>query len=256
MSDGRWHEAAELGARGHYARAWRLLDDLRNVTPAMASLASSMLGSHLRQIGAVDDAQLADARALDEAVDAESRADAGIGLAADAIAAGDPEGAPAWLVAAEEDAMQHWRTRTRWHWVNAEMSLALGRPLPPRSALDHALLAIAACEGHSARHLAKSRIIADAVRGAGGAANVGGDLLAAADVARAEQLVTLQWPLALVATDLHKGQIAAPDLVAAAARLQAEGAAAVRAVAEGLPERYRSAWLSGPAAALLVSDGE
>lgn len=256
MSDGRWREAAELGARGHYARAWRILDDLRNAIPGMASLASSMVGSHLRQIGAVDDAQAADAKALDEALDAESRADARIGLAADAVAAGDPERAPAWLAAAEVDAMQRWRTRTRWHWVNAETSLALGRPVPSGSALDHALLAIAACEHHSARHLAKSRIIADAARGASGAAHVGGDLLAAADVARAEHLVTLQWPLALVAIDLHKGQTAARDLVAAAPRLRAEGAAAVRAVAEGLPEPYRAAWLSGPAAALLASGGE
>ena len=256
MSDGRWLEAAELGARGHYARAWRILDDLRVSTPSMASLASSMLGSHLRQIGAVEDARAVDARALDEANDTESRADARIGLAADAIAAGDPDSAPASLAAAEAAAMQHWRTRTRWHWVNAETALALDRPVLPISAIDHALLAIDSCAGHSARHLAKSRIIADVARAAAGAVNVGDDLLAAAETARAEQFATLQWPLALVAGDLITSQAAAPDLVAAGPRLRTEGAAAVRTVAEGLPEPYRSAWLSGPAAALLLSGGE
>ena len=256
MSDGRWREAAELGARGHYARAWRLLDDLRNATPGIASLASSMHGSHLRQIGAVDEARTADARALDEAHDAESRAEASIGLAADAVAAGDPERATAWLADAEVDAMQLWRTRTRWHWVSAETSLALRRPVMSKAALDHALLAIAACEGRSARHLAKSRIIAEAARGAAGITSVGDDLLKAADVAQTEQLVTLQWPLALVAADLVTGRSAAPDLVDAAPILRAAGVAAVLAVAEGLPEPYRGAWLSGPAAAMLAPGGE
>ena len=75
-------DAVALGARGHYDESWRLLDLVHQ--PSLNSLVSSTRGSHLRQIGAIDLARRADERALADAVDTESRADARIGLAADA----------------------------------------------------------------------------------------------------------------------------------------------------------------------------
>lgn len=249
----RWSEAAQLGARGQYARAWDILDALSEAPGAWPSLSLSMRGSHLRQVGEVEAARECDARALDLAVDAESRADAGIGRAADGIAAGDATKADSTLQAALPDAVTGWRTATRWHWVSAELLLLQGDPM---AALDQITQAIALCEGQSERHRAKSRIMADAARGAAGQAGVGDDLLRAATVVRAHGWATLQWPLALVVADLRERDCASARLAQEAEGLIAEGAAAVRAMAEGLPEHLRPRWQDGPAARRLLRRGE
>lgn len=249
----RWREAAQLGARGEYSRAWSTLDSLSEASGAWPSLALSMRGSHLRQVGEVVAARECDARAHGLAVDAESRADAGIGRAADDIAAGDVSNAGLTLQAALPDAVTGWRTATRWHWVRAELLLLQG---DPTTALDEVMRAIALCEDQSERHLAKSRIMADAARGAAGQAGVGDDLLRAARAVRAHGWATLQWPLALVVADLRERDCASARLAQEAEGLIAEGAAAVRVIAEGLPEDLRPRWQDGPAARRLLRGGE
>ena len=253
MTDSLWGDAAQLGACGRYADAWRILDLLGQEPDPLPSLAASMRASHLRQIGEVGAATHDDQRALDRASDEESRADARIGLAADAIAAGRLSGAHAPLAQAEADALNDWRTSTRWHWVSAELALAEGRP---EEAIDFAHTALSACEGRSDRHAAKSRVIAEAARGAAGRSGLGADLLISAAVARAADLATLQWPIALVAADLSAAGAATPDLIAEGPRLHREGAAAVRTIADGLPDTLRGAWLRGPAAVRLLGAGE
>ena len=248
-----WGEAAELGARGHYGEAWRILDRLEHEADPLPSLAASMRASHLRQIGDVDAAVRHDESAVHRATNEESRADALVGLAADAVAAGMLSGAHAPLAQAEADARGHWRTATRWHWVNAELALAEARP---NDAIDHAHSALSACAGLSDRHAAKSRVILEASLGASGSPGLGEGLILAANVARDSHLATLQWPIALVAADLMAVGAATPELVAQGPRLRREGAAAVRTIGEGLPESSRGAWLQGPAATRLLGDGE
>ena len=253
MTVSRWGDAADLGARGRYFDAWRILDRLEHEPAPLPSLAASMRASHLRQIGEIEAALRHDERALACASEEQSSADARIGLAADAVAAGRPSDAHAPLAQAASDAFPNWRTSTRWHWVSAELALAEGRP---EDAIDHAQRALSACEGLSDRHAAKSRVIAEAARGASGRSGLGADLLAAAAVARVSHLATLQWPIALVAADLTASGAVTRELVAEGPRLHREGAAAVRTIAEGLPESLRGAWLRGPAAARLLGDGE
>ena len=253
MTDSLWGDAAQLGACGRYADAWRIVDLLASEPDAWPSLGHSMRASHLRQVGEVRAAEGHDRVALQEATDPQSRAEALIGLAADAIAAGRPADAHDLLASAEFDASRQWRTSTRWHWVIAELALAEGRP---HDALDHARRSMAICESHSARHLAKSRVIAEAARGATGQLDVGGDLLLAAEVSRAQGLATLQWPIALVADDLIGAGLATPELIADGPRLRREGVAAVATIAEGLPENLREAWLQGAAATRLTGGGE
>lgn len=249
----RWEQAADRGARGAYASAALLLDELMDAGGPWPSLAMSMRASHYRQIGAIDEALARDREALALACDAPSRADALIGLAADAVASADGAEAAACLVDARPYADTGWRTRTRFAWVCAEQALLDGRP---DDAGRHAQRALEECLDRSPRHAAKSRIIMDASRGAlGNATAVGGELLVALPVLRAGAWATLQWPAALVADDLIQSGRAAPGLVSQAARIRHEGAEAVRVVAEGLAPGDRHRWRASPAAARLLASG-
>lgn len=249
-----WSDAAEAGARGDYLAAWAVLDRLADADARWQSLAASMRGSHLRQIGDVRAAREWDAQALESATDAESRAEALIGLAADDVADAHAAAARSHLALATDDAADHWRTRTRLAWVTAELSLLAGAPL---QAVDAGERALSACRDHSPRHVAKSLLIVEAARG--GTASpvlVGEELLRAVALIRAGGWVSLQWPAALIADDLVRAQRATPQLVSEADDIRAEGAAAVRAIGDGLPAGLREGWLDGPAARrLLASDG-
>ena len=249
-----WSDAAEAGARGDYLEAWTILDLLVDADLRWQSLAASMRGSHLRQIGDVRAARTSDARALELACDAESRAEALIGLAADDVADGRAAAAREHLALAVDDADRAWRTRTRLAWVTAELSLLDGAALAAIQAGERAL---AACVDHSTRHVAKSLLIAEAARGGTPSGDLVGDgVLRAVDLIRAGGWASLQWPAALIADDLVRAQRATPDLVSEAAGIRAEGAAAVRAIGDGLPAGLREGWLDGPAARrLLASDG-
>jgi hypothetical protein len=134
-----------------------------------------------------------DSRAYDLASDEESRADAGIGLAADAVALGLLDQARRQHASVEGDARSNERTSTRWHWVGAEMSLLAG---DIDDAEVHADAAITLSRGVSARHTVKSQLIHAAVTGDPASLQESQRLI------ESEGWLSLAWPLALIAGDL------------------------------------------------------
>ena len=182
-----------------------------------------------------------DAAARREACDAESRADALTGLAADAVALGDLDGAVAWHDEAAADAAQEWRTLTRWHWVAAESALLAGDPL---RATAHARQASIACADRSPRHEAKSRIILAAASGRAD------ELVDVSPILSAGGWVTLAWPLALVAAD-HTGALPADAL----AEAWEAGRGATYTIERGLPEGLVPMWRAHPGVLRLRADG-
>lgn len=153
---GWWWAAVELGAAGRYGEAWAVLEPMAAGAGRGASLASSTLGSHHRQLGRHGVGREWDERALQLADDEESVVEACLGLAADAVGLLDLEAARTWLAEARraqgDDAL--WRIRVRADWVAAEVALLAGdltgARAPARRALERAEAA------GSDRHVAKS----------------------------------------------------------------------------------------------------
>lgn len=180
--DARWWRSAEAMARAQYGPAWQWLTALAHDTaapPADRSLALSARASLLRQVGAPDRAGVDDGEAWSLSAQATgirstvARADAALGLAADAVAAGEPRGAVAVLLGTASDLAADaggWRVSTRLEWVRAEAALLCGD-----DALVPAEAAARICRGRSVRHAVKSRLIRAVA------------LLAAGDQARADQ---------------------------------------------------------------------
>lgn len=226
-----WQSAVEQGAQGRYLDAAVRCEQLVASGGRWRSLSLSTRASHCRQIGDIDAAQSGDEAALECAADDESRADALIGLAADAVARGDSAAAAAHH--ADAGSFAHdWRTRTRWHWVGAEQALLLGDFLAAR---DHALEAVSSCSAWSPRHRAKSQIIL-------AAASADASYLTDTAVLIEESgWATLEWPLALVAGD-HAEQVD-PDWLAAA---WARGVAATLLIEEQLSSDLAAIWRRHP----------
>lgn len=223
----RLGEAIDAGARGLYRESWVLLDGVRD--EALLSRALSTRGSHLRQVGDIDAALDVDRRAIACAADAQSRADARVGLAADDVARLIP--AQAILDEAHEDAVQDWRTLTRWWWVGAESAMVEGRYDVAITAAEHA---IDECHTHSPRHLAKSRIILGAALSAAGRCP-DGPLLEAEPALAEGEWATLQWPLALVAASAVDSGTAGSALIDRLPELLAAGRRAVGLIEAHLP---------------------
>jgi hypothetical protein len=125
----RWLAGVCLGALGRYRTAARWLAP--GGEPA-GSLCASCLASHLRQVGRHAEAEPLDRLALATATDVEARADALIGLVADAIGRHELvlarqrlDTATAQVVAVTSDYTE-WRTRVRLEWVRAETALLAG----------------------------------------------------------------------------------------------------------------------------------
>ena len=261
MSDPRssWWEAVTLAARGEYATAWRHLSDLDadpGTPPALASLVESTRASHLRQLGWPEEAVRRDeaARGLAEQALAHAAGDPGaleahveayvealIGIAADAVAAGEPDDAALAeardrLGAIAEDRLV--RVRVRWHWVGAEAAMLVGDAVTAARRADDALDRAGRV---GERHVAKSLVIAAACAETG--LDTAAERIAAADaLIRSGGWATLAWPLALVARDL--GGRGAP--IGDPAGIAARGAAAAMAIAAHLPEHRARDWLSRP----------
>lgn len=191
------------------------------------SRALALLGSCRRQVGALAEARSLDEAALSVADDAESRADALVGLAADDVAIGHEQSAGAAHAEAAET-LCDWRTRTRWHWVGAELALLRGEF---DVAADHAASAVAACAGMSPRHEAKSTIVLAAAAGDTTA------LPATLTILRSHGWNTLIWPLALVSADHPSGLDASWR-----AEAWVEGQRATLRIEDGLPARLRPTW--------------
>ena len=241
-----WGRVVDLGARGRYAEAddlaLTLSDQPSSDQPRpWASLVLSTRASHRRQIGAYDEARRLDERAIDEAMDSQSRADALIGLAADAVATADAAAAALWLGEAEEDAGHASRTQTRWHWVGAEYALLVGDAAAARA---QARAAVELGAHVSRRHQAKSRIIEAAVTG---------EVCGLVDVRPsidASGWWTLAWPLALVGAD-HAGRCD-PDWLSVA---WTSGRDATFAIERHLRGDHVEIWRSHPGVRRLRGDG-
>ena len=236
-----WTRAVDLGARGSYAAAESLATSLVSTHDRWASLSLSLLASHRRQVGDTGEALRLDTAAWQEASDAESRADALTGLAADAVATGDLDRAAEWHNAAASDAAHDWRTLTRWHWVAAEGALLAG---DASRATRHAHQALTACADRSLRHEVKSRIILAAASGRVD------ELLDLGSVLSVEGWVTLSWPRALVAAD-HAARMP----VDALAEAWEAGRGATYAIERGLPEGLVQVWRAHPGVLRLRAAG-
>ena len=125
----RWLAGVCLGAVGRYrtAAGW-----LAPGGEPPGSLAASCLASHLRQVGRHAEAEPIDRLALATAATVEARADALIGLVADAVgrqelalARDRLEFATGQIVAVTSDHAE-WRARVRLEWVGAETALLAG----------------------------------------------------------------------------------------------------------------------------------
>ncbi|ANN20722.1 hypothetical protein SD37_37455 [Amycolatopsis orientalis] len=216
---GRLLAAIGLGARGRYASAATLLTGLRaSKEPVLASLASSTLASHRRQLGGHATALVLDGEALALAIaeprgesdpdglDAEgARADALLGLAADNLGRGRL-GAARRLVARAEAHTGNWRSRTRAGWVAAEIELASNIS---EAAITPAEMALETARAQGAcRHVVKSQLVLGVTLANGSSTErerAKTLVRSARETAEKYEINSLLWVACLVEADLGAG---------------------------------------------------
>jgi hypothetical protein len=215
-----WLRAVAAGGQGRYGSAYRDLAVLRRNIPGgrLASLARSTQGSFLRQLGWHTLARGWDGRALALAgADFEARADALIGLAADALGVGR-FAAAATLLARADSALAPGpavpdRLPVRRRWVAAELAMASG---DGESAVRHAEEAVELAEAMavaSARHRVKSDVVlAAALCSAGGIERARAVAEAALDATGRLGLIPLRWALACLLIDIESDSFSAQKL--------------------------------------------
>ncbi|GAB1508545.1 hypothetical protein [Actinophytocola sp. KF-1] len=194
----RWLAAVVLGAQGHYARAATLLHDLLH-DDATASLAASTLASHRRQLGGHASARTLDATAAATARTDEARADALLGLAADAVGTGRLGEAGRLR---DQTPLSTWRARVRHGWVSAEIELSRGGAAVEHAerALDEAVLAGAT------RHRIKSEIVLGAALAASEPVMARKLVTRARDDATDLHLSSLVWPASLLLAEVDPSE--------------------------------------------------
>jgi hypothetical protein len=241
--DDVWGRAVQLGAAGQYADAFGLLDAAAPAAdPDAASLRHSLRASLRRQLGDHVGAEPLDEAAVALAVGPVARADATIGLAADAIGLNRPAVVTARLVAAEDPVTRAGtRAAIRLSWVRAEAALLVD---DAEGAWRHADEALRRCPPGAERHRTKSLL----VRGV--AAVVAGrpvdgepDLLEAWRAAVRAGWPPLAWPAAAVLAGLpDPSSDGLHELL-----WRPRAVAAVQRLAAGLGPADRTRWLADPA---------
>ncbi|WP_367138808.1 hypothetical protein [Saccharothrix sp. HUAS TT1] len=199
-----------LGGQGHYAAAAAVLGGLIAGGGLFGSLAASTLASHRRQLGGHAVARALDGRALEMVADADddrrdeddvdvagARADALLGLAADAVGLGRLAEARRLHARVES---RGWRSRVRHGWLAAEIALAGGHP--ERAVHPAEVAAATAREAGATRHTLKSDLVLGAalvVWGTPGSVARGVEVLRC-DLNHTDRrgLFSLSWPTALV----------------------------------------------------------
>ncbi|MEE6178513.1 hypothetical protein [Mycobacterium sp. 050134] len=207
-----WLRAVACGGQGRYGSAYRDLATLRRTGDRrLVSLAHSTQGSFLRQQGWHTLARGWDGRALALAGgDDEARADALIGLAADALGIGRFAAAAALLRRADAvlaGGAVPARLPVRRGWVCAELAMASG---DGEAAVRHAAEAVELAramrltgEHAPARHLLKSDVVlAAALCSAGRIERARAVAEPALDEAGRLGLVPLRWALACLLIDI------------------------------------------------------
>ena len=205
--DQLWLRAVACGGQGRYGAAYRDLETLRRGGRGrLVSLAHSTQGSFLRQLGWHAVARGWDGRALALAgTDPEARADALIGLAADALGVGR-FAAAATLLARADDVLAEPvpdRLPVRRGWVAAELAMASGGG---GGAVRHATAAVELTRAMgfaSARHRVKSDVIlAAALCSAGSTEPARKVAQAALEETGRLGLLPLRWALACLLIDI------------------------------------------------------
>lgn len=239
-----WLRAVAAGGQGRYGSAYRDLAVLRRCVPAgrLASLAHSTQGSFLRQLGWHARARGWDGRALALAgADSEARADALIGLAADALGVGrfgaaatllaraDPELAACPVRGAVPD-----RLPVRRRWVAAELAMARGDGAIAVRHAEEAVELARAVERPSERHRVKSDVVlAAALCSAGEIDRARSVAEAALDATGRLGLIPLRWASACLLFDIQSVTISGPKL------------AEIRDICAGQVRRAGGTWPSG-----------
>jgi hypothetical protein len=213
-----WLRAVAAGGQGRYATAMAELESLARLrakgpTP---SLALSTRASFLRQVGWHSLARTWDGRALAHAgTDADARADALIGLAADALGIGRfPLSARllarAWDVV---DSGGSPRLPVRLAWVCAELAMATG---DGAAAVGHAERAVdLAGTLNSVRHAVKSDVVLAAALCCVGEPDRSRRVAdTALDAAEEHGLIPLTWALACLLTDIGSVSRGAAQIIA------------------------------------------
>lgn len=215
-----WLRAVAAGGQGRYGSAYRDLAALRRSAPTarLLSLAHSTQGSFLRQLGWHTVARGWDGRALALAgADPEARADALIGLAADALGVGRFAAAATLLEHADSGlgaapALPE-RLAVRRRWVAAELAMARGDGV---TAVRHAAEAVesaGAMVAASARHRVKSEVVlAAALCSAGSTERARAVAQAALDATGRSGLIPLRWALACLLIDIGSDTFSAQQL--------------------------------------------
>jgi tetratricopeptide (TPR) repeat protein len=159
----KWLRGVALGACGRYGDALEVVDQIAAGTPEY-SMARSLRGSLLRQLGCHDLALLADREAMAGAATPGAAIEAMTGLAADAVGLQDALTSTTTLAQARSlldrvtadthSAPTWWRHQVRLAWVECEVALLQSRY---EDAVTHAALALDEAEAATApRHVAKS----------------------------------------------------------------------------------------------------
>lgn len=215
-----WLRAVAAGGQGRYGSAYTDLAALRRLhkTGPLASLAHSTHGSFLRQLGWHTLARGWDGRAFVLAgEDPEARADALVGLAADALGVGRFAAATVLLTradaaldGAELPALTADRLAVRRGWVGAELAMASGAGPTAVARAEDAVEQARRMTGGSARHRVKSAVVLAA------ALCSAGNLDRARDVAQQAfeatgplGLIPLRWALACLLVDT--GSVTVPE---------------------------------------------
>ena len=136
--EGRWLRGVALGAHGRYESALMMLATIRPGSPWCSQSLSTSASLH-RQLSRHTQARVLDLEALDAAVSVVDRAEAELGLAADAVGLGDQAEARSRWARAVSDAEGDWRRSVRCSWVETEIALMNSDGHAARTAASTAL---------------------------------------------------------------------------------------------------------------------
>jgi hypothetical protein len=130
---------------------------------------------------------------------AAARADATLGLAADALGSGELELAGRLLSTAERWVDRHpsWRPTVRLDWIRAELALAVDDPGRARMHAEHAAAVSRTAE--AVRHEVKSELVVLVARSCEGESTYEA-LVQLSERASAARLYSLEWPIQLLLT--------------------------------------------------------
>ena len=232
-----WWRAVAAGGQGRYGSAYRDLAVLRRGVPAgrWVSLAHSTQGSFLRQLGWHALARGWDGRALALAgTDPEARADALIGLAADALGVGRFAAAATLLDRVDSlGAPAPDRLGVRRGWVGAELAMASGDGEAAVRHAEEAVRLAGAMAVPSARHRIKSDVVlAAALCSAGRIERARAVAETALDATGRLDLIPLRWALACLLIDIESVTFSAQKLLE------------IRDICAGQVRRAGGAWRS------------